>query len=336
VLSQAGGNSAGSPVVAYDPVARVVSLSNPTAQGDGGAACWLQPNQFYQVNFAIPNSPQANGLRAIDGATLDPAGAKPIGFNSGPMPCSGSPPAPPRVHFCVDIWSPIFSARCSAPQCHGAPTQVNPQSYPQFPDGFSRPAASLVLATTQGVGETAIGRVAQGSNTGPLAKAGAPGFHFGVDMPIIDQGDSTTGNPGNSWLMYKLLLAPPPDASVPNSPITCGSGMETPAPSFGNIHPGVPMSDAERARLSNFIVGREMPFPSLPGAGDPVPPTKTADNPTLSIDELERVQTWIANGAPLEDCTQCAGVDAGSDAPPGDGGSGDAPPDAPQDAPRAG
>ena len=52
------------------------------------------------------------------------------------------------------------------------------------------------------------------------------------------------------------------------------------------------ISDAERATLSNYILGREMPFP--PPSGTPLQDT----NDPLTLDELERMSLWIAQGAP--------------------------------------
>ncbi len=342
VLRDAAGNAVSAPIVTYDPVARVVTLQSPAA---GGSPCWLDSGQPYTVTLGVPQGPgDTSGLRSIDGAPLDPSGTLQIGFMTSSPACSSSPPAAPHVDFCVDLFTPIFQQRCSAPQCHGSPTMVNPQTFPQFPDGMSRPAAGLVLDSAIGIQNTALRRAAQGSNTGPHAGYGSPpGPIFAVDMPIVDPGD-----PGNSWLLYKTLLAPPPAMSAPDFALVCGGSVIQPAPSFEDITPGAPMSNDERARLANFIPGREMPYPTAPGAGDPVPPDKTLDNPTLSIDELERLRIWIAAGATVVDCSTCTAVDAGSDAPadgpveaapdsgrdagvdaPQDGPAEDAPPDAP-------
>jgi hypothetical protein len=49
------------------------------------------------------------------------------------------------------------------------------------------------------------------------------------------------------------------------------------------------MPEAERLTLAQYILGREMPFPVNVAHPDP-----TAN---LTLDELERVSLWIAQGA---------------------------------------
>jgi hypothetical protein len=142
---------------------------------------------------------------------------------------------------------------------------------------------------------TAIGRVSQESNTGAQAGLGsAPGTApFGVDMPIIDP-----GNPGNSYLLYKLLLAAGSPALSPN-PLSCGGTAVTPLPlpvsqaTTANPAPTtVALSNSERSILNDFIEGEQMPYPP---------------NPALAIDELERISTWIAQGAQVVPCPNCPG-----------------------------
>ena len=53
------------------------------------------------------------------------------------------------------------------------------------------------------------------------------------------------------------------------------------------------MSDDERATLSNYIPGREMPYPT-----DPTAPLDSATSP-LTGDELDTVSTWIRQGAAI-------------------------------------
>jgi hypothetical protein len=125
--------------------------------------------------------------------------------------------------------------------------------------------------------------VADESNTGPAATSGSWGLGtpFGVDMPVIDP-----TAPGNSWLIYKTLLAIPsaPDAAADNVPdagfSSYGAGMTS------------PVSAAERQRLSNYILGNSMPYPA-PAATEP-------STSTLSQADLIRLSTWIAQGAPSD------------------------------------
>lgn len=281
------GNAVGNPNVLYDPVARVVTLH----LGSGLAAC-----QTYRVYLVTPgDAADPYGLRAIDGATLDPSTPQFIEFPvvgtcatggdaAAPVMDAGPGfPAPPADDFCQDVLPPLFS-HCTG-TCHGA----------------SFPAMGLSLVSGQSIADTAINRASVEGNTGSRAMAGPESTLFGLDMPIIDRGSATQGNPGDSWLMYKLLLAVPTACSTTPGAAACDAGAPT---LVHNPHtrPWKPLSDAERATLGRFIPGREMPFPIDPSA----PPQGTASSPitTLTLDELEALSFWIQQGAPLPSCSQ--------------------------------
>jgi hypothetical protein len=241
----------------YDPVTRVVSIT-PLAP--------LIVGQTYELAIVTPTSgTDLSGLRSIDGATIDPKDSvrafqivAPGGAGDGGTISADGGTGPQAVDFCCGV-VPIF-ANCNSVQCHG---------------GYL-PAAGLALWTNAFVSQTAIGRVAHGSNIGPQAQAAAVGLTFGEDMPIIDPGTGGAGNPGNSWLIYKLLLAHvPPDSGVPTG------------------YPGVawtPLSESERTILGTFVTGREMPYP---GAVTPTP----ADG--LALTDIDTLSNWIAQGAPV-------------------------------------
>ena len=342
------------PTVAYDPVARVVTI---TALPD-------QPfvvGTSYQLFIVSPSSPtDLNGLRAIDGANLSPSSQSQFNFQVVATD-AGAPAQPPTVDFCQDIF-PIFSDKCAATVCHGG----------------TMPAEGLKLDTPLGVLTSAIDRVANGSNMGPLSGTPeAPTLIFNEDVPIIDPGlqgpielppeaedaavsgtamegeagveedgggseppdagatepadaaagdasvdgdpsdaassvDATVtsaapgaassgagsaadsgppvGDPAHSWLMYKLLMSVPPPAESPVSPSTTGV-YSIDCDDAGDLCPTA-LSDAERGRLANLIPGREMPYP--PDAAPPPNPV------ALTVDQLELVSFWIAQGAPVE------------------------------------
>ena len=249
------------PLVAYDPVARVVRVT--PRQEDA-----FTPGLTYQVQIASPHdSSDPNGLRAIDGATLDLNKPAPV-IEFAVVAAAMAPPAPPVIDFCNQV-DPVLPSCGNLPQCHLNRT----------------PALGLVLyfGDLPKTRATAIGRVAEESNTGALSHAQPVSRLFGRDMPIIDPGDGTTGDPGNSFLLYKILMAPNPAA-----------GLTTTA----NAHslPWMPLSDSERATLAGLIPGREMPLPST----DP----RTVGT-SLSLDALETISLWIAQGARVPDsCTQ--------------------------------
>jgi hypothetical protein len=78
-------------------------------------------------------------------------------------------------------------------------------------------------------------------------------------MPLID-----AGSPGNSYLLYKLLIAP----------------------AYAESDLGPAADELERLRAS-FVVGLPMP----PAGGQPVPP-----------DALVALSEWIAAGADAHAC----------------------------------
>jgi hypothetical protein len=210
------------PTIRYDPVARVVTVTPLPEQA-------FDPEQTYRLTIASPAGPtDVNGLRAIDGATLSATSPSSVTFRVAMDAGTSAPPPapPPPPDFCTAVL-PLFVSRCSGSGCHGGSSTL--------------PAAGLRLTDPQGVLTTAIGQVAEGSNTGPLAGNGqAPTLAFARDMPIIDPGPETLltmagsvvdpaaaatpltgGNPSHSWLTYKLLMAVPPACST-GSPCSDG------------------------------------------------------------------------------------------------------------------
>jgi len=330
VLRNADGSVAASPLVTYDPVLRKVTLYNPNSTQQN----WLNAGQTYKVTFPIPNPGDVmGGVLAIDNATLDPSADNSVGFRvcaaTAADPCPAPAYQPPAIDFCNDI-QPIFQNHCSAGQCHGAPPQGSK----------TLPAAGLILDTSNGIAYTAVGRVAQGSNTGAQAAVSPPpGRIWNANMQLVHPND-----PGDSWLLYKLMLAlPSPYCCAAAPPVDAGAGADggvdagmtscttsnvaacetdslrvqcspsaappTPAQVFAT--PGLPpvpdftafqsQGDFARGDLAKYILGREMPYPSDPSA----PPGAPTDNPPLSYDELERISLWIAAGAAVVECGAC-------------------------------
>jgi hypothetical protein len=281
------------PSVVYDPIARTVTLARPSDN-------WLVEGLIYKLVLTIPEGDtDLSGVRAIDRATLRGDQPREFAFKVGPR---AGVAAEPTVSFCRDVL-PIFVAKCNLPTCHGSSAVA---------------AASLVLDTSAGVASTALNRIAQASNTGGRSVAPpAAARVFGVDMPIVDP-----GNPGNSWLLYKIDLARPP---VKPSPATyaCTEGLkERPEPFvFQPIAPNARLSadDRERSILSDFILGREMPFPVSSPGGYP--------DEALTFDEREKVRLWIkslAPGATVPECGGCGDVSVLDAGAPADAGVGDA------------
>ena len=275
------------PNVIYDPVARTITLTRPDVK-----RAWLLADTSYKVTF-FPA-----GLQTIDGALLRTDLPLVFAFRVGPALPPGAVartvPAtlgePENVSFCNDVL-PLFVVKCNLPTCHGSNTDkvANAQ------------AAGLILDSSEGLFQTAIRnrRVAQGSNTGAAAgSAPTDQADFGVDMPLIDP-----GNPGNSWLMYKIDLAKAP--VIPSAPpvFTCGPQQDTTPKHATAYAPLVDAlfvnADAERAVLSDRILGREMPYPaSGPGGNYATAP--------LTFQEREIIRMWITRGAPTPACGGCA------------------------------
>jgi len=266
-LRDESGGAPDPPIIQYDPVTRVVTLSNPNP-----GQPWLQVNQFYEIFFPTPEEAGDFGLRAIDGATMDPA-TRPIGFMvTGPA----GVPAPPKIDFCADVM-PIFRVPIpvqgsTAPQrgacadCHNA-----------SPDAG---LMGLVLDSEDGIGRTAIGVVASEANGTALASQPlAPQNVFPAGMPILDP-----GNPGDSFLMYKLLAYGDAASAGPIPYTACRP--TTPPFDYG---PGA-LATADEAQRLGDRVGTRMPWLRSP----------------LTIDELERIRLWITQGAEVDDCSACS------------------------------
>jgi hypothetical protein len=291
IVKKIDGQVTVSPVVTYDPVARVVTLSPQTGSP------WLESGQSYMIEIPLPDfdagvSPsQVGGVRGIDGAALDPSSQRVIGFSVSATPSTPSPQTPaPTTNFCRDVL-PIFESKCSSGACHG------PAS------GQSRPASGLVLTTASGIALTAVGRVAQASNTGPRSQASAPTVRFGVDMPLI-----SPGAPGDSWLLYKMLLALPPETTPVTRRSKC-DGTQGAKPVSTDALYTAPFTRAvsadERARLGEVVGGQPMPYPPKPGAPEDAAVSDPLTEAPLSFGQLERVRLWIAQGAALQECGPC-------------------------------
>jgi hypothetical protein len=269
------------PLVQYDPVARTVTLSAPVQP-------WLTEGQPYKLVLGIPDgNADMGGVRAIDRATLSPAQTREFAFFVAP---ARPIPQEPAVKFCRDVL-PLFAAKCSLSSCHGTGSSA---------------ASGLVLDTSAGVAATALNRVAQGSNRGSRSDLSRSIDRlFGFDMPLIDP-----GNPGNSWLMYKIELAASASSSNTGPQYTCANAGPAAATRFAYtpLAPNAQRSadNIERAILGNSILGREMPFPSLTA--------QSYESAPLTFDEREKVRIWIQSlpkDATIAECGGC-GVVPGS------------------------
>lgn len=255
------------PVVTYDPIARTATLSAPVEP-------WLTKGQVYKLIVGIPDGDSdLGGVRAIDRATLNPEQEHVFAFVVG----EPTKKVAPVIDFCRDVM-PIFQAKCSRLGCHGDDESA---------------ASGLVLSTSTGIARTALNRVAKGASTGASSTAPTPPGHlFGLGMPLI-----APGNPGDSFLLYKVeLAAVPPDATA-TPDVVCEGRSRAPASPYTPLLPILPSSDAERGRLGDAILGSPMPYPSSNPLGYP--------DRALTVDEREAVRRWIASLDPASTLPEC-------------------------------
>jgi len=250
------------------------------------------PDTSYRLTVFDPEADDdASGFRAFDGATLD----RTYAYDFSTQPEGGAERdevAPGPDAYCAavacfrdcaddaacaadcrplcvdnacfgegDLLAPrvlggppaVFES-CALPGCHGAGLDQDEL------------AMSLALADV-GRLDNAIGRVAHQTQTG--AEADEPRFNptpFGRAMPLIDP-----GNPGNSYLLYKLIISP-------------------------ENHVSPPPTDERRRLREAAIVGLPMPA-AINGPGRGMAPGDAEASQAL----LDRLRAWIANGA----ITQC-------------------------------
>lgn len=279
-LSEAGG----APItenylVSYDPVALTVTLSPEAAGQAGPDRKWLKLGQPYVLRFPVADdNPQNFGLRAIDGATIDPKGLREIAFTVSKDSAPDAEVRPPTIDYCRDV-QPVLYQKCGA----GSPCHASADTS----------AAGLFLTTPDGVRYTALRKgAAHGANTGARAAAVNPGRVFGVDMPLVDPGQSA-----NSWLLYKVLLAPLPAEPGTSTALCPNPSGAPPKPPLATTGIGFVQPDGvEQAALADYVPGREMPYPGNEGyVGQ-----------GLTYEERQRLRLWIDQGAKVDGCFQCS------------------------------
>jgi len=150
---------------------------------------------------------------------------------------------------------------CSFSPCHGSP--VN--------DG-STISAGLDLRTASAIEQTAIGWTAHQTQVGQSSIVGDQSpQRFGRAMPLIDP-----GNPGNSYIMYKMLANPLNHLRL-----------------SGALDEGLAF---EIDRLAGSVVVG-LPMPAQSGSG--LPQGFHGDDPEgrKSFQQMQLISAWIAHGA---------------------------------------
>lgn len=245
----------------YDPYERMVVFQlSPGAR-------WT-PTTLHLVRYEPPeDASDVTGFSAFDGAPL--AEEVEFSFMTGDGvsdPDDDRDDARPRVRFCEEDDAPEdlpaayeVLRGCAAGGCHGAGGAV----------------LGLDLSEPAAIRDTAVRVVARQTLHG--ATVGAPvsnARRFGDDMPRLDP-----GNPGNSYLVYKLLVNPA------NHPVA-GETSDEPDPWWGGLPPPGPPPPEELSRLRAWFV-----------QGVPMPP-----GGSLSPAQMRAVVRWVMQGAETPAC----------------------------------
>jgi len=236
----------------YNPARRQLSFF----QQDGKAE--LEPDTLYQLTVFSPTTDERFGVRAFDGGPLEATVSfqfrtAAAGGTNREQPPSGDLFCEPELCFEACAGDPDCETACGVGAKVALQPCTNPTCHAQVND--LAPAMGLNLTDGRHVVATAIGRVANQTQTGENADVPvSSSLRFGRAMPIIDP-----GNPGNSYLLYKILA------------------HETLAAGDPTLMPG----ELDRLR-ANMVVGAPMPIkPSL----------------GLSQEDASRIAEWIAAGA---------------------------------------
>lgn len=242
-------NSVGLLLPEYDAVERVVVYRLTQA---------LEPRTLYTVELGSAQDSASYGFQAFDGAPLE-ASDVPLKFNFYTRQSVQQPPVVPLepIPTCDRILEILNEAGCTTVGCHGGKAL----------------SMGLALDTADALNETAIRRVARQTELG--AVYGVPledPARFGLQMPVIDP-----GQPGNSYLLYKILQNEQSFWMAEDDPGLCSSRY-----TVGLGPQCVPPSHSERARLREWFV-----------RGAPMPP----DDATLFRPEVREIQRFIAAGA---------------------------------------
>jgi hypothetical protein len=318
----------------YDPVDRVVVWVPQEP---------LTPQTRYIVRLVVPKrSDDPNGLRAFDGVPLEEEFT--FVFTTGDAAATAMEPKR-DVSYCFrpPQFCEVPSDPCKPPVPVGA-TKAGPNQFfisrcllCHGVTPFGPPSGNALKLTNPGAVRQLVetAQIATETATGPdpSVPASTGKDVFGQNMPYIDP-----NNPGNSFLLYKIIIAAPPrcpyrpDEDTPNpNPAACvdGGGYADPSGFTADLYPCTDFPDASSQCASD--------------AGVPVPATKAASfgqlvpaaveswvqpdqwkpptggeyarlrsrirgeqmpypSGTTSTQEARDISAWIAAGAIVDDC----------------------------------
>ena len=253
----------------YDMIERVVLYRL-------GENVTFVPGLLYNVEVVGPGEGGTDGLRAFDGAPLSEQGSVPLGFQFRTSSSVTDSEPPPARATCADVM-PIFKVQCAKAGCHAKDTTDDPcpagQAKPIFENScVGVPRMGMELSSEEALLRTVRGQVAHETEVGGTAGTALENpSRMGVSMPRIDP-----GQPGNSYLMYKLLRDPG------NFEGANGCRSDYDGLAEGDC---VRPSAEETLRLRLWFV-----------LGDPMP-RRPAGAPGLETEQLRTIQSFIAGGA---------------------------------------
>ncbi len=241
----------------YDVIERVVSYELPSG-------VTLQPNTHYTMELVAPVYEDDLGFRAFDKRPLDEETTLRLSFLTSNQ---RKTPGPVQADGTCSTAVSTLSTHCASTRggCHTRDDRE----------------MDLDLSDANGLILTAIGKVAHQTETGP--NTGVPTQNpdrFGEAMPRIDP-----GRPDNSYLIYKLLLAPENNWKPGNDHDPCGTNHLAPV---SEDCVSVLASPEENERLREWFVR---------GVGMPRPTTPDAEPAFLDRGALRGLESWIRGGA---------------------------------------
>ncbi|WP_437746385.1 hypothetical protein WME73_16330 [Sorangium sp. So ce302] len=271
----------------YNPVQREVIFRQ--IEGMPG----LVPGTRYALTVFKPADEAAlSGIRAFDGASL--GGNTRIEFSvAATNPPQAMPERPPSGDFycqrdlecvaemCAD--DPVCSV-CVKGAAYFLSTCVGCHFDGSAAAGLNLNLGGPMFNRIDALLDTAIGRTAHQTQMGEKAHMGeASPERFGRAMPLIDP-----GNPGNSYLLYKILIGQ--SASDPSLSADAAEKLR---------------QETERLQAA-FVVGMPMPPPpSNPVFWFHPQSPETPDDPDVTpyVDGIDILSAWILNGAAPRDCS---------------------------------
>lgn len=282
LLVYTGDRALGSPFrfdVVYDPIERVVEYRL-------GSSRPFRPNTLYQYELFVPAKAGDAGIRAFDGAPLEPAD----------IPLRGSfltsdEPAPipvlPVVPTCRAVVDEVFRGlgQCAGSECH---RNGGNRSLATLEDLGGAPH-QLWLDTPENFTLSAVNRIARQTEVGDFSGgiAAERAQRFGVRMALIEP-----HNPGASYLLYKLLLNRDNYEACPEGATSELCALPGPCET---AHPALPLGrgecltapEDELVRLREwFVRGEPMPRPNSQGVSG-----------NVQFQGLRALASFIAGGA---------------------------------------